>query len=282
MKRGNAPGTKFREAPARERGWQVNGAEISNGKAFPLGATLSPGGVNFSVLSRDATRVELLLFQDKDDAAPARTIPLEGRGNRSYHYWHVFVPGIRAGQIYAYRVQGPFEPAKGLRFDPGKVLLDPYGKALVKPESYRRGAAMVPGDNTSSAMKSVVADLSRYDWEGDAPLRQPFSKTIIYEMHVSGFTRNPNSGVAPGKRGTYAGLIEKIPYLQDLGITAVELLPVYQFDEEDAPGRFRNYWGYARYASSLPTGSTARARTPSDLWMNSATWSKPCTGQASK
>ena len=262
MKTGNASRGKFRGVPARKGSWQAEGAEIGGGRAFPLGATLSPGGVNFSVLSRDATRVDLLLFQDKDDAAPARTIPLEDRGNRSYHYWHVFVPGIRAGQIYAYRVQGPFEPAKGLRFDPGKALLDPYGKALVKPESYRRGAAMVPGDNTSSAMKSVVADLSRYDWEGDAPLRQPFSKTIIYEMHVSGFTRNPNSGVAPGKRGTYAGLIEKIPYLQDLGITAVELLPVYQFDEEDAPEGFRNYWGYAPVSFFAPHGQYSSRKDP--------------------
>ena len=122
-----------------------------------------------------------------------------------------------------------------MRFDMGKVLLDPYGKAVVVPETYSRTLASLPGDNCGTAMKSVVTDPGSYDWEGDLPLKQPFTRTIIYEMHVRGFTANPNSGVAPEKRGTYAGLIEKIPYLKDLGVTAVELLPVYHFDEQDAP-----------------------------------------------
>ena len=94
-------------------------------------------------------------------------------------------------------------------------------------------------------MKSVVADPSAYDWEGDAPLHRPSSRTIIYEMHVRGFTRHPSSGVAANKRGTFAGLIEKIPYLRELGVTAVELMPVFQFDSQDAPSGLVNYWGYA-------------------------------------
>src|SRR5262249_20176696 len=124
-----------------------------------------------------------------------------------------------------------------------KALLDPYGLAVAVPAGYDRAAAARPGDNAATAMKSVVADPDRYDWEGDAPLRRPFAETVIYEMHVRGFTRHPTSGVAPDTRGTYAGVIEKIPYLRGLGVTAVELLPVFQFDPQSAPNGV-NYWGY--------------------------------------
>jgi len=215
------------------------------GRSFPLGATISPKGVNFSLYSRGSTRVDLLLFDSADDARPAEVIPLDPRKNRTFHYWHVFVPGLKAGQIYAYRVHGPFAPEKGLRFDPAKVLLDPYGKAVVFPRQYDRRAACQPGDNTPYALKNVVVDTSTYDWNGDYPLHRPFARTVIYEMHVAGFTRHPSSGVPEGKRGTFAGLIEKIPYLVDLGITAVELLPVYAFDPLDAPPGLSNYWGYS-------------------------------------
>jgi glycogen operon protein len=212
--------------------------------AAPLGATIGRGGVNFSVFSKHAERIELLLFDDALAARPARVVTLEPETHRSYHYWHVFVPGLQAGQIYAYRARGPFAPERGLRFDAGKVLLDPYGLAVAVPDTYSRRAATQPGDNTPHAMKSVVADPMSYDWEGDVPLRRPFADTIIYELHVRGFTRHPSSGLSPGLAGTYAGLIEKIPYLQDLGITAVELLPVFQFDPQDAPPGRVNYWGY--------------------------------------
>ena len=162
------------------------------------------------------------------------------------------VPQVRSGQIYGYRAHGPFEPDRGLRFDAQKLLLDPYGRAVAVPRAYDRTAASRPGDNMATAMKSVVTDSSGYDWEGDRPLRHPYASTVIYEMHVAGFTRHPNSGVAPGKRGTYAGLIEKIPYLQDLGITAVELLPVFQFDPFDAPPGRMNYWGYCPISFFAP------------------------------
>ena len=153
-------------------------------------------------------------------------------------------PGVTAGQIYAYRVAGPFDPERGLRFDPNKVLLDPYGKCIARPAGRSREAARHPGDNAATALRNVVVDPSTYDWEGDAPLGRPFAKTIIYEMHVGGFTRHPNSGVAPERRGTYAGLIDKIPYLRELGISAVELLPIFAFDEQDGPPGLGNYWGY--------------------------------------
>jgi glycogen operon protein len=186
----------------------------------------------------------LLLFDDAKAPKPSRVISLDPRANRTYHYWHVFVPGVTAGQIYAYRVAGPVDLARGLRFDSDEVLLDPYGKCIAWPERRSREAARRPGDNGATALKSVVVDPTAYDWEDDAPPGRPFAHTIIYEMHVGGFTRHPNSGVAPSKRGTYAGLIEKIPYLEDLGITAVELLPVFAFDEEDGPPGLGNYWGY--------------------------------------
>ncbi|HXI88582.1 MAG TPA: glycogen debranching protein GlgX [Blastocatellia bacterium] len=217
---------------------------ISSGGSSPLGAACRADGVNFSVYSRNAAAVELLLFDRADDARPSRSIPLDPEKNRTYYYWHVFVPGLRGGQIYGYRIAGPYEPERGLRFDPGKVLLDPYGRAVVVPTSYSRHAASEPGENIATAMKSVVVDPDQFDWEGDALLHHPWARTVIYEMHVGGFTRHPSSGVAPEKRGTYIGLIEKIPYLQSLGVTAVELMPVFQFDEQDAPPGLKNYWGY--------------------------------------
>ena len=214
------------------------------GKSFPLGATVSPHGTNFSIFAKHSTAAQLLLFDGVDDPAPSRVIDLDPYVNRTYHYWHVFVPGVAAGQVYGYRIAGPFDPANGLRFDPRKVLLDPYGKCVAVPKARSRSAARGPGDNADTALKSVVVDPAAYDWEGDTPPGRPFAKTIIYEMHVGGFTRHPSSGVAPEKRGTFAGLIEKIPYLQDLGISAVELLPVYAFDEQDGPPDLTNYWGY--------------------------------------
>jgi isoamylase len=222
------------------------------GRSYPLGATILPDGVNFSVFSRDASSLELLLFDDKENSQPAQIVPIGAAANRTYHYWHVFVPGLKPGQLYAYRAYGPSDPAKGLRFDPSKVLLDPYGRGVVVPGNYGREAARAAGDNTATAMKSVVVDPCSYDWEGDAVLRRPSSETIIYEMHVSGFTRHPSSGVPQNTRGTYAGVIEKIPYLRQLGITAVELLPVFQFDAQDAPLGLRNYWGYAPISFFAP------------------------------
>src|SRR5262249_35745755 len=139
-------------------------------------------------------------------------IHLDPATNRTYHYWHVFVPQVQAGQLYGYRVQGPFDPANGMRFDGNKVLLDPYCREVVVPKSYSREAARQPGDHCATAMKNVVVDPSAYDWEGDTPLKHPSSRTIIYEMPVRGFTRNPSSGLGEDLRGTYAGLIQKIPY----------------------------------------------------------------------
>ncbi|MBX7432643.1 glycogen debranching protein GlgX [Mycobacterium sp. Y57] len=214
------------------------------GESAPLGATVRAGGVNFSVFSKDATQIDLLLFPGEQSTEPDRVITLDPNRNRTYHYWHTFIPDVGPGQVYAYRAHGPFAPERGLRFDADKVLLDPYGVAVDVPAAYDRDAAVRPGDNAATAMKSVVADLSTYDWEGDAPLRRPASETVIYEMHVRGFTRHPSSGVGADRRGTFAGLVDKIPYLEQLGINAVELLPVFQYDPHDAPQGLVNYWGY--------------------------------------
>ena len=202
------------------------------------------------------------MFDREDDARPARVIRIDPSTNRTYHYWHVFVPGVQPGQIYGYRVEGPFDPASGMRFDPAKVLLDPYGRAVVVPRNYSRDAARAEGDNAATAMKSVVVDPRTYDWEGDAPLRRPSAQTVIYEMHVRGFTRHPSSGVAEKTRGTFAGLIEKIPYLQQLGITAVELLPVFQFDAQDCPPGRVNYWGYAPVSFFAPHQAYSSRQDP--------------------
>ena len=239
--------------------------------------------MNFSVFSSQASRLELLLFDGACDAEPARVICLDARRHRTYHYWHAFVPGLRPGQVYAYRAVGPFDPARGLRFDPAKVLLDPYGRAVVVPDGYARVAASRPGDNTRFAMRSVVVDPDSYDWQGDTPLRQPFATTVIYEMHVAGFTRHPSSGVGPGTRGTYAGMIEKIPYLQDLGITAVELLPVFQFDRAGLP---RPAWSTTgaipRSPSSPRTPATAHGGTRWARSTSSGTSSRRSTARASR
>ena len=221
-------------------------------QTYPLGATLTSDGVNFSVFSAHATQVEIVFFEHADAQQPARVIKLSPISNRTSHYWHIFVPGIVVGQLYGYRVDGPGEANDGNRFDCHKVLIDPYGKGVSVGQHYDRSAASHPGDNAATSMKSVVADLSSYDWQGDQPLKHPFRTTVIYEMHVAGFTRHPNSGVSEANKGTYLGLIEKIPYLKYLGITAVELLPVFQFDAQGAAPGLTNYWGYGPVSFFAP------------------------------
>lgn len=251
------------ESGADSGGERESDSPQLRGRSAPLGATVTGGGVNFSLFSRHASRVELLFFEREDDAEPAMVFPFDPVSNRTYHYWHLFVPGARAGQIYGYRVSGPpTTNREDLRFDSTKVLLDPYGRATVVPSAYEREGGSRSGSNAATAMKSVVVDSSDYDWEGDVPLRLPASRSIIYEMHVRGFTQHPNSGVAKEKRGTYAGLIEKIPFLKELGITAVELLPVFQFDMQDCPRGKVNYWGYAPISFFSPHAAYSSRRDP--------------------
>ncbi len=241
--------------------------EVSPGRPHPLGATLFDGGVNFALFSANAEAVELLLFDRADQAIPTRTIVLDPRVNRTYYYWHVFVRGVGDGQLYGYRVHGPYRPEKGLRFNGHKLLLDPYASAVAAGPDRSRADAHGVSNNAGTALKSVVVDRRGYDWEGDQPLGLALERTLIYETHLRGLTAHPSSGVS--SRGSYRGLIETIPHLQSLGVTAVELLPVQQFDAQDvlytnpltgAP--LSNYWGYAPLAYFAPHASYACSDEP--------------------
>jgi len=216
------------------------------GSPFPIGSSVRKNGVNFSVFSKNAKSIELLLFDRKDDIKPSSIIELkEEKNNKSYFYWHIYIEGLKAGQYYAYRVDGEYNPSKSLAYDKSKVLIDPYAKGIYA-SNYNRKSAMVFGkDNLPYAYKSVVVAKGEYDWEGDRPLRTDLSDLTIYEMHIGGFTKSESSGIESSRRGTYSAVIDKIPYLKSLGINAVELLPVYAFDDQDAPQGKTNYWGYS-------------------------------------
>ncbi|NEZ59058.1 glycogen debranching protein GlgX [Adonisia turfae] len=228
------------------------GLAVQPGNSYPLGARVRDGGINFCLYAREARTVELLLFATPEDPQPQTTIRLDPKIHHTFHFWHVFVVGLKAGQVYAYRVDGPYYPETGLRFNRNKVLLDPYARSVVGWQNYSRQAAIDGSDNCAQALRGVVVDPLPYDWEGDRHPKTPYAETIIYELHVDGFTQHASSGLVPEKRGTYAGLMEKIPYLQSLGITAVELMPVQQFDPSDAPSGKVNYWGYSPVAFFAP------------------------------
>jgi len=227
---------------------------VDPGSPHPVGATPGPDGVNFSIFSGNATGVELLLFAAHDDPQPFQTIRLDPAVNKTFHFWHVLVRGLSAGTHYAWRVDGPFNPTAGQRFNRNKVLIDPYARGNTDT-LWQRGAACTPDDNVTTSMRSVVIDSSGYDWEGDLPLKRPIEDSIIYEMHARGFTQSPSSGV--GYPGTFAGIVDKIPYLKDLGVTAVELLPIFDFDETAVmhvvDGKpLTNYWGYSTMGFFAP------------------------------
>ncbi len=235
---------------------------VEPGSSFPLGASVQADGVNFSLYSKECEYLELLLFEDEHCNQPSIVIHFDPKIHRTSFYWHMFVPGLKAGQIYAYRAYGENSPEKGLRFDGMKILLDPYGKAVVGVSIYDRQAAIQPGNNCSSALKSVVVDSSTYDWEHDQHPYLPYFDSVIYELHVGGFTKHSSSGVDKNKQGTFAGLVEKIPYLKNLGITAVELMPVQQFDEQDTPNKLTNYWGYSTIAFFSPHVQYSSDKSP--------------------
>ncbi len=221
------------------------------GCSEPLGAHCCNGGVNFSVFSEHATGMELVLFPTERNQ-DVRVIRFDPQENRTYFYWHVFVPGIGEGQQYGFRAHGPYDPSNGFRFDPTKLLIDPYTKAVSGWDVYDRKAACSLGQNWNRALRSVVINDHPYDWENDMPPGTQYAESVIYEMHVGGFTRNENSGVSQDKRGTFAGVIEKIPYLKELGVTAVELMPVQEFDPHMVQPGLENYWGYNTLAFFAP------------------------------
>jgi isoamylase len=221
--------------------------DLEPGSAHPMGTTTYPHGVNFSMFSEAATEVMLLLFDHRSAIEPAQSIRLDPFRNKTFHFWHVFVRGCRPGIYYAFRVDGPTDPAAGHRFNPNKVLLGPYAQGICR-DLWKRADAAGPDDNLATSMRCAIVDPADYDWEGDRPLKRPFHESIIYETHVGGFTRSAGAGVR--HPGTFAGMIEKIPYLVSLGITAVELLPVCEFDDSKtsvnpAGQPIGNFWGYS-------------------------------------
>ena len=212
---------------------------------LPYGAILRDGGVQFVVYSRSATGLRILLYGAAGDATPAETIDLDPSRDRWGDIWSVFVPGLGAGTLYHFQADGPFDPERGQRFDGRARLIDPYAKALAGEFVFDDDGLLVPP-------RCVVID-DAFDWQGDRHLRRGLSDTVIYEMHVRGFTASPTSGVE--NPGTYLGVIEKIPYLKSLGVTAVELMPVHEFAAAmpTAGGVVRpNYWGYDPLAFFAP------------------------------
>jgi isoamylase len=214
------------------------------GSPQPLGATwLSKENThNFALYSRHASGVTLLLYTSQDLVNPCKRVPLNYLAHKSGRIWHcrLAAEDLANAGYYAYSVEGPRVSAgAGYFFDAEKVLLDPYARAIYFPADFSRAAAIGRGSNAGRAPLGVFRDTAAaFDWGGDSRPRHT-SDTIIYELHVKGFTKRDNSGVPTDKRGTYAGVIEKIPYLRELGITAVELMPVFQYDPDEG-----NYWGY--------------------------------------
>ncbi|MEO8351978.1 MAG: glycogen debranching protein GlgX, partial [Chthoniobacteraceae bacterium] len=233
------------------------------GRPSPLGATLDDDGVNFALFSEHATKVELCLFDAPDAERESHCIPLPEKTNQ---VWHGFLPDARPGQVYGYRVHGPHEPTRGHRFNPRKVLLDPYAKCIARELRWDDAVLDPERDNAHCAPLGCVVDTA-FDWNGDKPWRTPWHETVVYELHVKGFTKQ-HPDVPEKLRGTYAGVASPaaIEHLRELGVTAVELLPVhYHIDEHFLASKGRvNYWGYntlgflapdPRYAACGPEGA---------------------------
>ena len=253
--------------------------KVHNGRPIGFGAILINGGVNFSVYSRDATKVSLVLFDNEFDQKPCRVFDLDPHLNRTGDVWHIFIEGLKEGALYLYKVDGPYIPPKGLRFNSNKYLFDPYAKAFTAGSVFRsynkqwkqgfEGNLGGELQDLSDFPKCVVVSDDNFDWEGDRPLNRPMEQTVIYETHLKGFTASESSGVAREIAGTYRGFEEKIDYLRSLGITAVEFLPIFEFDEnENANVNPRtgnplvNYWGYSTIGFFAPKTSYSSDKTP--------------------
>jgi isoamylase len=238
---------------------------FSAGSPLPHGVHLHMGGVNFALFSRHATRVWLLLFEDVHATQPFQVVELDPRHHKTGDMWHICVQGAGRGLVYAFRVEGPHDPGRGHRFDAGKILLDPYATALAGPARWDFGGfgpnlpALHQGqaDPGSSAIVKSLVTGNGFDWEDDRPLHHPWSDLVIYETHVRGFTIHPSSGSR--MPGSYLGVIDKIPYLKQLGVTAVEFMPLQEFNPNELTAvnpetgeKLRNYWGYNTIAFFAP------------------------------
>jgi len=227
---------------------------VQPGRRYPPGASLTDEGINFSVYSRHATGATLLLYADANSNEPFQVIDLDPEANHSFFSWHVLVLDLPPGIRYTWRMQGPWDPAgQGWMFDPRVELVDPWARS-VDTTRWDRARRCRDGARPHDAIRAIVL-AEDYDWEGDEPLRVPSEDMIVYELHVGGFTQHPSSGVQ--HPGSFLGLIEKIPYLQRLGVTHVELMPVMAFDEQDVPAQvgaagLRNFWGYSSHSFFAP------------------------------
>ncbi len=250
-------------SPARAPAGPTLPLRTTRGRPFPLGASRVADGVNFAVLSRHATAVTLAVFP-ASGGRPLAEIALDPWKNRTGDHWHVRVDGLPDVFCYGWRVDGP--KGKKHRFDPTRVLIDPASTILSQGEVW---AGTCETDPERTGRRSLVHRHRRYDWGDDAPPLTPHEDTVVYELHVRGFTRHPSGGVA--HPGTYRGLIEKLPYLKWLGVTAIELLPVHEFDECDCPftdpetgEKLVNFWGYNSIAFAAPKGAYAAAAKDHD------------------
>jgi isoamylase len=250
---------------------------IRSGVPLPLGASAKGNGVNFAIFSRHATGVRLDFFDRVADSAPARSIRLDPVRNKTGDIWHVWLEGIEPGQLYGFRFAGPYLPHEGRRFNPNKLVVDPYATAIASlpghdflpalgydPSSPQKDLSFSGYDDAATAPKCVVTH-PYFDWQGDQPLRHSWESTVIYELHVRGYTIHPSAAVS--FPGTYRGLVEKIAYLKDLGVTAVELMPVQEFNEShlllvnpQTGQRLENYWGYDPLCFFAPKASYASVR----------------------
>jgi glycogen operon protein len=236
---------------------QVHPSTMDFNYPLPYGAVLRDGGVQFVVFSRSATAMRVLLYDRVNDPDPRRAVEFNPEKDRWGDIWSIFVPELTTGQLYHFQADGPFEPQEGHRFNRLARLIDPYARALA--------GKFLPGtDGIIRPPKCVVVD-DTFDWQGDRHLKRPLAESIIYETHVRGFTKSSTSGVA--QPGTYAGVVEKIPYLKSLGVTAVELMPIYEFPTEECDGSKSdrtNYWGYDPMAFFAPHRGYMQGDTPGD------------------
>jgi len=239
---------------------------------MPFGATITDTGTNFAIFSRHATKVWLLLFDQSTDSTPSHTFELNSVTNRTGDIWHIHLSGVRHGQLYLYQMDGPYQPEEGHRFNRHKGLLDPYAKAVTGDfewdfsQSFGYDPASPEADLSFSTttnfagMPKCIACGDDFDWQGDRPLNRPLNETIIYETHVRSLTAHPSAQV--NHPGTFKGVIEKIPYFKELGVTAIELLPIHLFHEREFTranpqnGKpLTNYWGYNTLSFFAPHGA---------------------------